>query len=264
MNIAGSRILVVGGTRRLGRLLALDLAAHGADVAISSRTGGEAAAQACADIAALGRRAVAVTGDLTAQDSAMAIVDQAADALGGLDALVFAASGPFVAQQPEAIDQAAWDASLDTIAGGFFFTATAAYRHFVGPAPDKSAAGEADGPAAGATPGRGVIVALTDTLGVRPQAAFAAHAAAKAAQITLVQALAKAWGAQGVRVCGVAPGPVELPDEPRREALQRAADRTVLGRPAQPDEIAAAIRFCLENDYLTGQNLAVDGGTLLT
>ena len=255
MNIAGSRILVVGGTRRLGRLLALDLAAHGADVAISSRTGGETAAQTCADIAALGHRAVAVTGDLTAgdltaQDSAAAIVDQAADALGGLDALVFAASGPFVAQQPEAIDQAAWDASLDTIAGGFFFAATAACRHFV------------EQPA-GATPGRGVIVALTDTLGGRPQAAFAAHSAAKAAQIALVQALAKAWGAQGVRVCGIAPGPVELPDEPRREALQRAADRTVLGRPAQPDEIAAAVRFCLENDYLTGQNLAIDGGTLL-
>lgn len=269
MNIAGSRILVVGGARRLGRLLALDLAAHDADVAISSRSGSEAATRTCADIAALGHRAVAVTGDLTAQDSATAIVDQAAAELGGLDALVYAASGPFAPQQPEAIDQAAWDASLDTIAGGFFFTATAAYRHFVGAPsgrvapPSTNAAVKGDESPADATPGRGVILALTDTLGVRPQAAFAAHAAAKAAQIMLVQVLAKAWGAQGVRVCGVAPGPVELPDEPRREALQRAADRAVLGRPAQPDEIAAAIRFCLENDYMIGQNLAVDGGTLL-
>jgi NAD(P)-dependent dehydrogenase (short-subunit alcohol dehydrogenase family) len=278
VKIAGSCILVVGGARRLGRLLALDLAARGADVAISTRSGGDAAAETCAAITASGRRAIAVTGELAAPDEAAAIVDQAAAAFGHLDALIYAASGPFAPQRPEAIDQAAWDASFDTIARGFFFAATAAYRHFTNL---QSVAGEpvshgepttrataADTSPThpvpvGATSAGGVIVALTDTLGVRPSPAFAAHAAAKAAQIMLVQTLAKAWGPQGVRVCGVAPGPVELPDEPRRAALERAAQRTVLGRMAQPDDIAAAIRFCLENEYVTGHNLAVDGGTLL-
>ncbi|MGO8683632.1 MAG: SDR family NAD(P)-dependent oxidoreductase [Thermoleophilia bacterium] len=278
MNIAGSCILVVGGARRLGRLLALDLAARGADVAISSRSGGDAAIATCAAITAYGRRAVAVTGELAAPDAAAAIVDQAAAELGRLDALVYAASGPFAPQRPEAIDQATWDASFNTIARGFFFAATAAYRHFTNLQPvtgepvshgeqttraTATSASTARTVSADAAFAGGVIVALTDTLGVRPSAVFAAHAAAKAAQIMLVQTLAKAWGPQGVRVCGVAPGPVDLPDEPRRAALDRAAQRTVLGRMAQPDDIAAAIRFCLENEYTTGHNLAVDGGTLL-
>ena len=66
-----------------------------------------------------------------------------------------------------------------------------------------------------------------------------------------------------MRVCGVAPGPLDLPDDRRREASERAAGRTVLGRLQRPSEIAAAVRFCLEDDFVTGQNLIVDGGYLL-
>jgi 3-oxoacyl-[acyl-carrier protein] reductase len=123
------------------------------------------------------------------------------------------------------------------------------------------------GPAAGEDvafpPTRGVIVAITDVGGEAPWAAFAAHSAAKAAQIALVKALAKAWGPDGVRVCGVAPGPLDLADDRRREASERAAARTVLGRLQRPAEVGAAVRFCLENDYVTGQNLIADGGFLL-
>jgi 3-oxoacyl-[acyl-carrier protein] reductase len=66
-----------------------------------------------------------------------------------------------------------------------------------------------------------------------------------------------------VRVCGVAPGPLDTPDDKRRAASERAAARTVLGRLERPEEIAAAVRFCIENDFVTGQNLIVDGGYLL-
>jgi NAD(P)-dependent dehydrogenase (short-subunit alcohol dehydrogenase family) len=66
-----------------------------------------------------------------------------------------------------------------------------------------------------------------------------------------------------VRVCGVAPGPLDTPDDRRREASVRAAGRTLLGRLQRPEEVAAAVRFCLENRYVTGQNLIVDGGYLL-
>ena len=88
-----------------------------------------------------------------------------------------------------------------------------------------------------------MIVALTDVLGAAPSAAFAGHGAAKAAQIALVASLAKAWAADGVRVCGVAPGPVDLPDDPRREATLRAAARAASGRPVAPGEVARAVRF---------------------
>ena len=179
----------------------------------------------------------------------------AAAALGGLDALVFAASGPFQPQPPQRIDEAAWDASLDTIAKGFFFVATAAHEVF--------AAG-AGGRTAGPVPDAGVIVALTDCMGLQPWASFAAHGAAKAAQIHLVKQLARAWAPDDIRVCGVAPGPVDLHDDPHREATLRAATRGEWERLVPPQSIGAAVRFCLETPGVTGANVVVDNGTLLT
>ena len=245
MNVAGGRILVVGGVRRLGRALALDLAAHGAAVCVSSRAlGAEAEAQLGALRAAGAPEAAAVAGDVRTAHGAGTLVAEAALALGGLDALVFAASGPFVPTPPEEIEEAAWDASLDTIAKGFFYSAASAYEAFAGRG--------------------GVIVALTDYLGLQPTAAFAAHGAAKAAQIHLVKELARAWAKDGVRVCGVAPGPVDLEDDQQRAATLRAAARGEWERLVSPAAVGAAVRFCLETDGVTGANVVVDNGSLLS
>ncbi len=244
MKLAGARVLVVGGVRRLGRAVALDLAAHGAALAISTRARtSEADAQLEALLAAGAPAAHLVEGDVQAASAAAALVADAAAALGGLDALVFAASGPFVPRQPEEIDEAMWDASLDTIAKGFFFTACAAR--------ERLATG-------------GVVVALTDFLGLQPWAMFAAHGAAKAAEIHLVKELARAWAPAGVRVCGVAPGPVDLDDDEHRAATLRAAARVATERLVSPADIGAAVRFCLETEGLTGANIAVDNGSLVT
>jgi len=251
MNVDGMRCLVAGGSRGLGAALALDLAEHGADVAVSYHSSAERAEKTCAGVRALGRRCAALEADLTDAADAGRLVGRAAAELGGLDGLVYAASGPFVPRRPDELDEAAWAASLDTIAKGFFFTAQAAQGFFVA------------GSSAGSGVTRGVIVAITDVGGEAPWAAVAAHSAAKAAQIARGKARAKAWGPDGVRVCGVAPGPIDLPDDRRRAASERAAERTVIGRLQRPEEIAAAVRFCLENDYVTGQNLIADGGYLL-
>ena len=154
MNVQGMRVLVIGGARRLGRALAVDLAANGAAVAVSSRTPNPDAVQTREAITALGRRAVLVNGDLATPGGAAAVVDRAAAGLGGLDALIYAASGPFVARRPEEIDLAGWNASLDTIARGFFFAATAAFRAFAANEPAAAEAGLAGEPtpAASATP----------------------------------------------------------------------------------------------------------------
>jgi 3-oxoacyl-[acyl-carrier protein] reductase len=173
-------------------------------------------------------------------------VNEAAVALGGLDGLVYAASGPFVPTPPERLDEASWDASLDTIAKGFFFAALAARAQFVAP------------PVAG-----GVIVAITDYLGLQPWTAFAAHGAAKAAQIHLVKELARAWTAAGIRVCGVAPGPVDLADDEHRAATLRAAAKVASERLVAVGDIGAAVRFCLETDGITGVNVVVDNGSLV-
>ncbi len=243
MNTGGARVLVVGGVRRLGRAVALDLAAHGAALAVSTRAHTrEAEDQVEALLAAGAPSALVVAGDARSAAGAAELVADGAAALGGLDALVYAASGPFVPQQPQRIDEASWDASLDTIAKGFFFTACAAHERL---------------------PAGGVVVALTDYLGVQPWATFAAHSAAKAAQIHLVRILARAWAPDSVRVCGVAPGPVDLDDDEHRDATLRAASRVAAERLVAPADIGAAVRFCLETEGVTGVDIAVDNGSLV-
>lgn len=257
MKVAGSRVLLIGGVRRLGRALALDLAGAGASVCVTSRHAGDAVdAQVAALRAAGAPLAVAVTGDVSATAQAGELVAGGAAALGGLDALVFAASGPFVPTPPELIDEASWDDSLDTIAKGFFFAARAAREAFLAGAPQGGGRGDAHGT-------RGVIVALTDYLGLQPWAAFAAHGAAKAAQIHLVKELARAWSPDGVRVCGVAPGPVDLEDDEHRAATLRAAAKVASERLVSPRDVGAAVRFCLETDGVTGVNVVVDNGSLV-
>jgi len=254
MNVSGANILVVGGVHRLGRALALDLAAHGARVCASTRaTGAESQAQVAALRAAGAPAAAAVAGDVRRPATARQLVAAAAEALGGLDALVYAASGPFVPTQPQDIDEQSWDGSLDTIAKGFFFCACAAREQFLA----RPAAAPGGGAAGGA------IVALTDYLGLQPWAVFAAHGAAKAAQIHLVKQLARAWSPDGVRVCGVAPGPVDLDDDEHREATLRAAAKAAAERLVAPGDIGAAVRFCLETDGVTGANVVVDNGSLV-
>jgi len=246
MQVAGTRCLVVAGARGLGREIALGLAAAGADVVVSYHSSAAAAAAVSSAIAALGVRAASVEGDVRTAAGASALVSAAVAALGGLDAVVFAASGPFVPLPPHETDEPTWDASLDTIAKGFFFVAVAAHQRFV------------------AQGSGGVVVAITDVIGAeRPNGSFAAHAAAKAAQGGLIKSLAKAWASDGVRVCGVAPGPVLLADDPYAERTARAGGRTAFGQRGDPAEIAAAVCFCLENESLTGTNLVVDGGMSL-
>jgi NAD(P)-dependent dehydrogenase (short-subunit alcohol dehydrogenase family) len=75
-----------------------------------------------------------------------------------------------------------------------------------------------------------------------------------------VKSLAVAWADDSVRVCGLAPGPVDLPEDPHRAAALRAAERAALKRLVKPAEVGQAVRFCIENDYLNGANVTLDGG----
>jgi NAD(P)-dependent dehydrogenase (short-subunit alcohol dehydrogenase family) len=237
--IDGSRSLVVGGAHRLGREVALDLAAAGADVAISYRSSAHAAEATRSEIAALGVRSAAFAAEAGIPAQMAALVDSAAAALGGLDAVVYCPSGGFEPVAAGDVSEELWDSALDSTAKGFMFAAQAAHRHM-------SAAGG------------GVIVAITDVAGIQPWPLFAPHGAAKAAQIHLVKTLALAWGRDAVRVCGIAPGPVLLPGGERG-----ATEETVLGTIGEPADVCRAVRFCVESDFVTGTNVVVDGGRLL-
>lgn len=257
MNVDGARILVIGGVRRLGRSLALDLAEHGAAICVSSRTSGPEAAATVESLMAAGATAAhAIAGDVRRPEAAAELIRRAAAALDGIDGLLFAASGPFIPCAPQDIDEISWDASFDTIAKGFFYTACAARDEFL-----RATARETASPGRGCA---GVIVVLTDYLGLQPWSTFAAHGAAKAAQIHLVKELARAWAGDGVRVCGVAPGPVDLEDDEHRAATLRAAARAASPRLVAASDVGRAVRFCFETDGTTGINIPVDNGSLLT
>jgi pteridine reductase len=237
--IDGSRILVAGGAHRVGRALALDLAGAGADVFVSYHSSAGPAEQTRADIEALGRRSGIVRADAADPADMRAMVAAATTAFGGLDVYVHCPSGGFEPRDPGAVDEALWDAAMDSTAKGFMFAAQAAH--------------EVMADAVG-----GVIVAITDVAGLQPWPRFAPHGAAKAAQIHLLKCLALAWGRDGVRVCGVAPGPVLMP-----EGIAGDPDETALGRLGDPADVAQAVRYCIEADFVTGQNIVVDGGRLL-
>ena len=237
--IDGSRILVAGGAHRVGRALALDLARGGAHVFVSYHSSAAPAEQTRADIEALGRRSGVVRADAADPADMRAMVDAATAALGGLDVYVHCPSGGFEPRDAADVDEALWDAAMDSTAKGFMFAAQAAH--------EVMAAG-----------GGGVIVAITDVAGIQPWARFAPHGAAKAAQIHLLKCLALAWGSDGVRVCGVAPGPVLMPD-----GIAGDPGETALGRLGDPADVAQAVRYCIEAGFVTGQNIVVDGGRLL-
>jgi pteridine reductase len=238
VNLEGLRVLVAGGAHRVGREIALDLARAGAHVAISYHTSGDAAERTRADIAALGVRTAAIRADAAIPAEVEALVDGAATELGGLDAVVYCPSGGFVPTPPEAIDEALFDQAVLSTTKGFLFAAQAAHRRMRGVG--------------------GVIIAVNDVAAFQPWPMFAAHGAAKAAQAHLVKCLALAWGGAGVRVCGVAPGPVLMPDGVRGQG-----EETALGRIGDPADVAQAIRYLLEADFVTGSTLVVDGGRLL-
>ena len=239
MNLEGARILVAGGAHRVGRAVALDLAGHGADVAISYHSSSQEAEQTAAMIAELGRRTAVVQADATRPEQMRSMVEQAAAELGGLDAYVHAPSGGFTPINPQDVDEHLWDAAMDSTAKGFLFAAQAAFAAML---PQR----------------HGVIVAINDVAAFQPWPRFAHHAAAKAAQAQLVKCLAAAWGQDGVRVCGVAPGPVLMP-----EGVAGSVDETALRRLGSPDDVAGAIRYLLEAEFVTGTILVVDGGRLL-
>jgi pteridine reductase len=240
--IEGARALVIGGGRRLGRAIALGLAAHGADVAVTSRAGGPVGAETAAAIRELGRVSVALACDVHSAPAISRAVGEAAEALGGLDVLVYAAAGGFRAARPEDVGEALFDEAVGSILRGGFFAAQAAYARM-------AASG-------------GVIVFITDVAALQAWPSFAPHSVAKAGLVHLTEVLAKAW-APAVRVCGVAPGTVLPEAESDAESLARAASAAALARVGTPGDVVDAVRYLVEAEYVTGIQLVVDGGRLL-
>jgi NAD(P)-dependent dehydrogenase (short-subunit alcohol dehydrogenase family) len=176
--------------------------------------------------------------DLTTADGARALVARAVEELGGLDVVINAAGAGFTVQPLEAVSEADWDAAFDVTAKGTFFVSQAAAPHL--------------------RESKGLLLNIEDVAAELPWTNLAPHAAAKAAQAHLTKIFARALAPE-VRVCGIAPGPVAVPPE---HAAGRA-ERTLLGRVGEPQDVLDAVLYLAAADYVTGTTLVVDGGRRL-
>jgi pteridine reductase len=186
------------------------------------------------DVVAAGR----ADGDLATAEGARTLVRTAVERLGGLDLLVNAAGEGFEPKPVGEVEEPDWDAAFGATAKGAFFVTQSAAPHL--------------------RDSKGVVVMVEDIAAYEPWTAFAPHSAAKAAQAMLTRIFARELAPE-VRVCGVAPGPVAVePDQ-----VDRRAAETLLGRIGSPEDVAEAVVFLAEAEFVTGTTLVVDGGALL-
>lgn len=241
---AGRRVAVAGGSRGIGRAIAIGFARAGARVSICARGAGPLEATR----AELGAGAHAMTCDLADAEAIRAWIAGAAAALGGIDILVNNASGFGVTD-----DDAGWGASFNVDIMAIVRASQAALPHLLA----------AKGPA---------IVNITSISAMRPSIRNPPYGAAKAAAIHYTTSQAAMLARKGVRVNAIAPGSIEFPGgswEKRRtdnpELYNRILNSIPFGRLGKPEEVAEAALFLASDRarWITGQTLVVDGGQLL-
>ncbi len=231
--------LVTGAARRIGRAIALDLAAGGWAVAVHYNTSAQAAAETVAEIEKGGGRGAALRADLTREDEAAGLVARAGDALGPLGCLVNNAS-VFEQDTVETATRESWDRHIEVnLHAPLVLT-----QRFAGALPEDKG---------------GVVINLLDERVWNLTPYFLSYTVAKSGLWTLTRTLALAL-APRIRVNGIGPGPT-LPSPRQSQAqFERHCAEMPLGRGTTPEEICAAVRFILAAKAMTGQMIALDSG----
>ena len=231
--------LVTGAAHRIGRAIALDLAAQGFDIAIHYNRSGDAAEDLAGEIRGLGRKAATLAADLAREEETSTLIARAGKALGPVGLLVNNASR-FEFDVWDKATRESWDVHMETNLRAPFLLSQDMARAL----PEGA---------------EGVIVNLLDQRVWNLTPYFVSYTLSKAGLWTLTQTLALAL-APRIRVNAIGPGPTLKSERQNEDHFRMQWDATPLQHGATPEEIAAGIRFILSAPSMTGQMIALDGG----
>lgn len=242
MDLQGKTALLTGG-KRIGAVVAAQLARRGVDVALTFARSRADAEETAATVIALGRRAVTFAADLSNPDACTTVVEHAAAELGRLDILINMAS-IYVQKPLDDATLADWEAPMQVDLRASYLCARAAIPHM-------------------RRQGGGRIVNFADWVAAsgRPRyRGYLPYYVAKAGVIALTEALALELAGDHILVNAIAPGPILAPPDLNAAEFKAVEAATPLGRWGGEIEIAKAVLAFLESDFITGETIRVDGG----
>jgi NAD(P)-dependent dehydrogenase (short-subunit alcohol dehydrogenase family) len=237
--LAGQVALVTGGAKRIGRSIALRFAEQGADVTVNYESSKQEADALVAEIRGMGRRSMAVQGNVAHRGDVQKIFAGVESEFGRLDILVNNA-GMFSAAKFEDLTEEQWDRIMDTNLKSQFLCC------------------QAGAPLLKRT-GNGKIINLSSLGGLLAWPAYTHYCVSKAGSIMLTRCLARALGPE-ITVNSIAPGTIQFDGEAPDEDYIR---KVPLHRTGTGDDIAEAALYLATAEFVTGQVIAVDGGRLL-
>jgi pteridine reductase len=238
MELRGRVALVTGAGHRVGRAIAVALGGRGMRVAVHYNAAGDGAHETVRLIEEEGGEAAAVSADLSRADAPAELVANVIATFGAVDVLVNSAAvmirtpfGEITADQ--------WDGIMALNLRAPFFLAQAAAPHL--------------------RAAHGVVVNIADLAAFETWPAYLPHGISKAGVVQMTRSLARILAPE-VRVAGVAPGTVLLPENWNEADAERLRQSTPLARTGSPADVTRTVLFILDSDYLTGETIIVDGG----
>jgi len=237
------KVALITGAKRIGAVVANELATRGVDVALAYARSRDEAERAAESVRAAGRRSAVLQADLSQPDACDALVQSAVNALGRLDILINMAS-VYVQRPFNDLRAADWNAVLDVDLRGAFLCSHAAAPHM-------------------RRQGGGRIISFSDWIARsgRPRyQGFLPYYVAKAGVIALTEALALELAADNILVNAIAPGPILAPPGTADDDALAVEQATPLGRWGGEIEIAKGVLALLDSDFITGETIRIDGG----
>ncbi len=248
-SLAGKVAIVTGGSRGIGRSIAVALAEAGADVAVAARKP-EALEETVAAIQATGRKAIGIPTNVRDADALQNLVNETKSQLGRIDVLINNAGANPAFGPIARLEERSWDMVMNTNVKAVFLLSKMARDVMLEQG------------------GGGTIVNVSSTGGLRASSGLGAYSVSKAAVIMLTQVCAKEWGADGIRVNCIAPGLIRTEFSralwENESILTNSVQGGALKRIGEADEMAGAALYFASaaSSFTTGQTLVLDGGGL--